>query len=192
MGQRKAWAEHFKGIGWKSDRFARDILESPLAEDWHGSEMGQVRMSKWYDGRVALVGDAGYSPSPAGWGTAMAFTGAYVLAGELARHCGLSAGASSMTIDQKKKAQRAIPEALASYDRVLRPLVTKVQKAGNAGEGLSDSQFSVNLFLFIVGWVEKLKLDQLLMRWANGGGSDFGWKLPEYAELGSLEGSQKH
>ncbi|KAK0613863.1 hypothetical protein B0T14DRAFT_438172 [Immersiella caudata] len=174
MAQRKAWANHYRGVGWRSDRITREMVESRLAEDFHASETGQVRMEKWHDGRVALVGDAAYCPSPAGWGTAMAFVGAYVMAGELARRCGLSA-------------RDAIPEALMAYDETLRPLILKVQKVSRAGQALPDSKFAVSLTLAAMGWIETLGLGKLMVRLATGGGSDFGWKLPEYAELGSLE-----
>jgi 2-polyprenyl-6-methoxyphenol hydroxylase-like FAD-dependent oxidoreductase len=46
-------------------------------------------MDRWSRGRVALVGDAAYCVSLlAGQGSALAMTGAYVLAGELARSAG--------------------------------------------------------------------------------------------------------
>ncbi|WP_370963346.1 FAD-dependent monooxygenase [Amycolatopsis sp. cg9] len=45
----------------------------------------QLRLDSWSRGRVTLVGDAGYCPSPAvGGSTSLAVLGAYVLAGELA------------------------------------------------------------------------------------------------------------
>jgi 2-polyprenyl-6-methoxyphenol hydroxylase-like FAD-dependent oxidoreductase len=48
--------------------------------------MAQVRMDRWSCGRVALLGDAGYSASPlSGQGTSLALVGAYVLAEELDR-----------------------------------------------------------------------------------------------------------
>jgi 2-polyprenyl-6-methoxyphenol hydroxylase-like FAD-dependent oxidoreductase len=46
--------------------------------------MSQIQMDHLSNGRAVLVGDAGYSPSPAsGQGTSLALVGAYVLAGEL-------------------------------------------------------------------------------------------------------------
>jgi len=185
--QRKAWAEHYRGLGWHSDRFAREIVESPLADDFHASEIGKVKMDRWWDGRVALLGDAAYCPSPAGWGTAMAFVGAYVLAGEIAKHCGLSVGAGELSEEERKKARNAVPGALRAYDDTLRPLIIKVQKASHAGGGLPNSKFAVSMMLTVMGFVETLKLGRLMMRLATGGGSDFGWKLPDYVELGSLE-----
>jgi 2-polyprenyl-6-methoxyphenol hydroxylase-like FAD-dependent oxidoreductase len=46
----------------------------------------QLELSSWSQGRVTLVGDAGYCPGPAiGGSTSLAVFGAYVLAGELSR-----------------------------------------------------------------------------------------------------------
>lgn len=55
------------------------------ANDFYFYSASQVRMDRWSQGRVVLVGDAGYSVTPAtGQGTTVAMVGAYVLAGELA------------------------------------------------------------------------------------------------------------
>ncbi len=51
--------------------------------------VSQIRIDRWSRGRVALVGDAAYCVSlVAGQGSALAMTGAYVMAGELARAAG--------------------------------------------------------------------------------------------------------
>ncbi|MDC0679487.1 FAD-dependent monooxygenase [Sorangium atrum] len=55
------------------------------APDFYFDRMIQIDMDRWSAGRVVLLGDAGYCPSPAsGQGTSLALVGAYVLAGELA------------------------------------------------------------------------------------------------------------
>jgi 2-polyprenyl-6-methoxyphenol hydroxylase-like FAD-dependent oxidoreductase len=55
------------------------------ATDFYFDEMSQIKMDRWSQGRVGLVGDAGYCCSPlSGQGTSVALLGAYVLAGELA------------------------------------------------------------------------------------------------------------
>jgi 2-polyprenyl-6-methoxyphenol hydroxylase-like FAD-dependent oxidoreductase len=55
------------------------------APDFYFDEMAQIVMDRWAQGRVALVGDAGYCCSPlSGQGTSVALLGAYILAGELA------------------------------------------------------------------------------------------------------------
>jgi 2-polyprenyl-6-methoxyphenol hydroxylase-like FAD-dependent oxidoreductase len=54
------------------------------APDFYFDSASQVRMGSWSAGRVTLVGDAGYCPSPlSGQGSSLALVGAYVLACEL-------------------------------------------------------------------------------------------------------------
>ncbi|KAK5661429.1 hypothetical protein OQA88_11329 [Cercophora sp. LCS_1] len=180
--QKRAVVEHFRGVGWREERFARDVVESKLADDWHAAEMGQVRIDKWTKGRIALLGDAAYCPSVAGWGTAMAMVGAYVLAGEIAKGCGLRAGVE-LSEEELKIARERIPAALKAYDAVLRPLITSVQKAGNAGEGLPNSKLAVEVSRAVAGLIAMLHLDGLMMRLVNGGSTDFRWELPEYEQL---------
>ncbi len=68
-------------------------------------------MPRWSRGRIALVGDAAYCVSlAAGQGSALAMTGAYVLAGELA------------------KADGRCAEAFNSYEGVLRDFLTRKQQ----------------------------------------------------------------
>jgi 2-polyprenyl-6-methoxyphenol hydroxylase-like FAD-dependent oxidoreductase len=60
---------------------------------------------------VAVVGDAAYAPSGVtGMGTSLALVGAYILAGELARHPG----------DHRA--------AFASYEALMRPYVSQAQR----------------------------------------------------------------
>ena len=71
--------------------------------------VSQINMPSWSQGRVALVGDAAFCVSlMAGQGSALAMTGAYVLAGELA------------------KARHDI--AFANYEKLLRGFVEKKQQ----------------------------------------------------------------
>jgi 2-polyprenyl-6-methoxyphenol hydroxylase-like FAD-dependent oxidoreductase len=56
-------------------------LRRALALDYYFDEMAQVRMPRWSSGRVALLGDAAFGPSPmSGQGTSLALIGAYLLA----------------------------------------------------------------------------------------------------------------
>jgi 2-polyprenyl-6-methoxyphenol hydroxylase-like FAD-dependent oxidoreductase len=56
------------------------------AMDFYFGSLSLVRMTAWSSGRVGLVGDAAYCPSPfSGQGSSMALVGAFVLARELAR-----------------------------------------------------------------------------------------------------------
>lgn len=55
------------------------------ADELYFDRVSQIRIDRWSKGRIALVGDAAYCVSlVAGQGSALAMTGAYVLAGELA------------------------------------------------------------------------------------------------------------
>jgi 2-polyprenyl-6-methoxyphenol hydroxylase-like FAD-dependent oxidoreductase len=55
------------------------------ASDFYFDDVSQIRMDRWSNGRVTLVGDAACGPTLiTGQGTSMAIVGAYVLAGELA------------------------------------------------------------------------------------------------------------
>jgi 2-polyprenyl-6-methoxyphenol hydroxylase-like FAD-dependent oxidoreductase len=46
--------------------------------------MAQVRMPRWSSGRIALLGDAAFGPSPmSGQGTSLALIGGYLLAHQL-------------------------------------------------------------------------------------------------------------
>jgi 2-polyprenyl-6-methoxyphenol hydroxylase-like FAD-dependent oxidoreductase len=71
------------------------LLESlDAAEDLYFGALAQVRMPSWHQGRIALLGDAAYCPSPfTGQGTSLALVGAFVLGRELARGDGDHAAA---------------------------------------------------------------------------------------------------
>ena len=103
---------HFADVGWEAPRLLAAARDSA---DLTGDRIGQVRLPSWSRGRVTLVGDAGYCPSPlTGLGTSLALVGGYVLAGELGRH-GVNA------------------TALERYEQILRPYVTQAQKLPPGG-----------------------------------------------------------
>ncbi|MEU5527063.1 FAD-dependent monooxygenase [Micromonospora chersina] len=80
--QRAALARAFGGAGWRVPELLAAAHDAP---DFYFAPMSQVRMDRWSAGRVGLVGDAGYGPSPAsGQGTSLGLVGAYVLAASLA------------------------------------------------------------------------------------------------------------
>ncbi len=80
--QKEAVAQQFNNAGWKADVILQGMYQ---AKDFYFDILGQVQMNELHKGRVVLLGDAGYCPSPAsGQGSSMALVGAYVLAGELA------------------------------------------------------------------------------------------------------------
>jgi 2-polyprenyl-6-methoxyphenol hydroxylase-like FAD-dependent oxidoreductase len=79
--QKQLLAERLSDAGWEFPRMLTYMWE---AADFHFDAMSQIHMDRWSNGRVVLLGDAGYCGSPmSGQGTSMALVGAYVLAGEL-------------------------------------------------------------------------------------------------------------
>jgi 2-polyprenyl-6-methoxyphenol hydroxylase-like FAD-dependent oxidoreductase len=95
----------FTDAGWETPRVLAGLDEGAFYFD----TIGQVRAPSWSRGRVALVGDAAWCPSPlSGMGTSLALVGAYVLAGELAR--------------------ASHEAAFSRYETIMRPYVTRAQK----------------------------------------------------------------
>jgi 2-polyprenyl-6-methoxyphenol hydroxylase-like FAD-dependent oxidoreductase len=81
--QKQLLHQTYQGDGWQVSRMLAAV---DVADDLYFDSISQIVMDSWTHGRVALVGDAGYSPGPAvGGGTSIAMVGAYVLAQELAR-----------------------------------------------------------------------------------------------------------
>lgn len=81
-GQQAILAKALAGAGWLTDWALAAMREST---DFYFDQIAQVHTAELSRGRVVLLGDAGYSPSPlTGLGTSLALVGAYVLAGELA------------------------------------------------------------------------------------------------------------
>lgn len=102
-GQIALVRERCAHMGWEIPRLLETIDD---ARDFYIGPMAQVKMDRWTKGRIALVGDAAYCPSPyTGQGTSLAIVGAYVLARELARSEGDFAS------------------AFARYDQTMRPFV---------------------------------------------------------------------
>ncbi len=80
--QQRAVADAYAGNGWETGHL---LAAMPSAPDFWFDSISAVRMDSWSSGRVALLGDAAWCPTPlSGMGTGLAVVGAYVLAGELA------------------------------------------------------------------------------------------------------------
>ena len=110
--QKRLVRTKFGNSGWECRRIL-DALDG--APELYFDRVSQIRMEHWSRGRVALVGDAAYCVSLlAGQGSALAMTGAYILAGELA------------------KARGKHDIAFDNYERLLRGFVERKQR-GAAG-----------------------------------------------------------
>jgi 2-polyprenyl-6-methoxyphenol hydroxylase-like FAD-dependent oxidoreductase len=106
--QRVMLREQFGDGSWECPRV---LSELDRTENLYFDRVSQIRMERWFRGRVALVGDAAFAVSlMAGQGSALAITSAYVLAGELA------------------KASGRHEEAFRSYEALLRDYIGLKQK----------------------------------------------------------------
>ncbi|WP_018549269.1 FAD-dependent monooxygenase [Streptomyces sp. LaPpAH-108] len=84
--QKELLRDAFDGLHPDVDDWLDELDRTPA---FYFDSITQLRMDTWSQGRVTLVGDAGYCPGPAvGGSTSLAVVGAYVLAGELARAAG--------------------------------------------------------------------------------------------------------
>ena len=100
--------QHFEGQGWRTPEL---LFEMNTCENFYFDKLCQIRMESWTKGRVALVGDAGYCPSPAaGMGGSMAILGAAALADAFQKH------------------PDDFGTAFQEYDRSLRAKVEQIQR----------------------------------------------------------------
>ena len=81
--QKAILRREFDDAGWECPQILAAVDD---AQDLYFDAVSQIRMPRWTQGRIALVGDAAACVSLlAGEGTGLAMVEAYVLAGELAR-----------------------------------------------------------------------------------------------------------
>jgi 2-polyprenyl-6-methoxyphenol hydroxylase-like FAD-dependent oxidoreductase len=117
----------FGADGWESRRIL-EALES--AEHVYFDRVSQIRMDRWWRGRVTLLGDAAWCVSLlGGQGSALAMTGAYVLAGEL------------------KNAGGEPELALARYQDRLGGMMAAKQRAATGMAGFFVPRSRLRLFL---------------------------------------------
>jgi 2-polyprenyl-6-methoxyphenol hydroxylase-like FAD-dependent oxidoreductase len=168
--QKSALNETLQGAGWRMD----DILKSlPDADNFYCERLGLVKLEAWHKHRVALVGDAAWCPSPnTGMGTTSAMVGAYVLAGEIGRHC--TAGDSGTGLET----------ALATYESRFMPFMTQLQSAVSMEESrwekIFSTSFGVGVLNLLFGAASLFRVN--IARFVLKGNVD-GWTLPEYEEL---------
>jgi 2-polyprenyl-6-methoxyphenol hydroxylase-like FAD-dependent oxidoreductase len=159
---KKILHEYFDDVGWESQRVLKGMDKS---DDFYFDQVAQVKLPKWTNGRCALIGDAGFAPTPiSGQGTSLAIASAYVLAGELSQ--------VGPFVD--------IPTALENYEKVLRPLVDKVQNIPSAAPQIVNPQTSWGIWALntAVWGVQKSGLHKLFRSF--GGISEKDWKMPDY------------
>ncbi|KAI1811048.1 FAD/NAD(P)-binding domain-containing protein [Poronia punctata] len=162
---------------WQVAELIDGLTCSDEKVDFYAAEIGQVRCGSdsLAVGRVVLLGDAGYCPSPvSGMGTTLSLTGAYILAGELSRR---RAG------DEDDDDDDGVTGALQAYARVVKPFVDEGQKLfpGVPGIIYAETEWGVWVLTTVLWLVSKLRIVDVLVRILpeNKGGL----RIPEYPEL---------
>jgi len=156
--QKATLRARFGESGWE----CRKILdELDRIDALYFDRVSQIRMDRWTEGRVALLGDAAACASLlAGQGSALAMIEAYVLAGEL------------------KVAGGDHVKAFAKYEERLRPFLEMKQKA--AVQFASSFAPSSSLGLFVRNQVMKVLAVPFIADLAIGRGLRDEIELPTY------------
>ncbi|WP_318210752.1 FAD-dependent monooxygenase [Streptomyces sp. SJL17-1] len=144
--QRRHLTETFTGGGWEIPRLLGHAAD---ADDLYFDSIALIEMDRWSKGRVVLLGDAAHCSSPAsGQGTGLALTGAYVLAGELARAGG----------DHRVAFER--------YEAHMRPGVERNQKMaeGFVKEMAVGSKWKIKLRMLMVRTLPKTPWKNLIAK----------------------------
>jgi len=167
--QKEYFAQLFNTNGWESRRLVQGMMDST---DFYTYEVGQVKMDKWSNGRVVMIGDAASCPSPiSGCGTNVAITQAYVLAAMITRYPG----------DHEK--------AFNAYHDELKEWVEGIQKLAPGAPEIAcpNSYWGVRALLwasYFGGFVVRSGLVGVLAKWF--GGKKGGRKLPEIEAFGKF------
>jgi 2-polyprenyl-6-methoxyphenol hydroxylase-like FAD-dependent oxidoreductase len=105
------------------------VAEIDKNEDVYFDGISQVHASRWFNGRLGMIGDAAYCPTPlTGMGTTLAIVGAYLLAGELFQHDNHG-------------------DAFVAYEKRMRPFVEEIQRLPPGVPSLAHpkTQFGVSV-----------------------------------------------
>jgi 2-polyprenyl-6-methoxyphenol hydroxylase-like FAD-dependent oxidoreductase len=145
--QQQALTSIYQGIGWEIPKLL-GMMSSSL--DFYFDVAAQISMGHWSQGRVALVGDAGYCASPmSGQGSSLALVGAYVLTGELA-----AAGGTYQA-------------AFHAYEKEMRPFVTINQELGIRSAELMKSGEKTNVFAWLLERLMQIAPGRMLQFFIN-------------------------
>lgn len=141
----KLMEEMFRDAGWVAPEVLQSMRQS---DDFYCSLFGQIRSPKLHDGRVVLLGDAGYATP--GFGTSLAIIGGYVLAGELLSHSG------------------DVKTALERYEGTMLPFAKSQQGGDNAMQLLNpQTVWGIRIRNAILGFVTWTKLDRFAIAVAS-------------------------
>ena len=138
LKQKEAFAELYSGLGWETPRVMEQMMET---ENFYSDDLVQVKLPKWSQDRVVLLGDAAWAPTPlTGEGNQLAIIGAWVLAQEMSRN--------------------RSPAAFEAYERRLRSYVDNAQKIplGGYAPFLFNPQTAWGIWLLrrimrVISWI---------------------------------------
>ena len=116
--------EQFEGGSWRTEELLKEVMNS---KTFYFDKFCQIKMPSWTKGRVALVGDAGYSASPAaGMGGSLAIIGATALADALKKHKGNYELAFD---DYNKELRPFIEDVQTGAESMLEVLLSRTKEA---------------------------------------------------------------
>ena len=161
--QKELLQKLFADAGFEASRVVSGLKD---ANDFYFEAIGQIKLDKWSQGRVTLVGDAGYCASPSsGMGTSLALIGAYILAGEIGRH-------------------QDHTEAFRQYEALMRPYVARAQKMPSVVMYITSPQTRTGIALrnAVFSFAAKPVITRLISKFAA---TQTGEKtsLPEYEDV---------
>ncbi|PGH14282.1 hypothetical protein AJ79_03104 [Helicocarpus griseus UAMH5409] len=168
--QKEFWALRFRDADWQADRFIAGMKDTT---NFYCQEVVQVKVDRWQQGRVVLLGDAASCPSPfSGMGTTGGLVGAYVLAGEI-----------ELNTDD-------VTRALENYEKIMRPYVDELQDIQPWLLKLATPKprWGVAVVQFVLRVVCFLRIPDLIARFSSE--EKGGWKLPDYPELNHSQGAE--
>lgn len=161
--QKELFAKIFKDAGWQVETLIEDMMAS---EDFFCQSTTQIQTTIWSKGRVVLLGDAGYGPTPlTGMGTSLALVGAAILAGAIGKH------------------QGNLQAAFTEYDTVFRPVVEKTHQIPSLLPGIvyPKTKFGVKVMNLLLGTATSIGLAKMIQAKTLKNKEEF--KLPEYNEV---------
>jgi 2-polyprenyl-6-methoxyphenol hydroxylase-like FAD-dependent oxidoreductase len=161
--QKDVWAEIYRDAEWDCKSFIEGMMAT---DDFYATELGQIHMPQLHTGRVVLLGDAGYCPTPfTGMGTTLSLIGSHILAGELAKH------------------GDDVDAALQAYHEEMQRPIELYQKLGPLNF-VPRSKMWISITNNILWSLSTFKIDKVIM-WLVGfiPEKDNGWKLPVYPGL---------
>ncbi|WP_338869259.1 FAD-dependent monooxygenase [Myxococcus stipitatus] len=157
---RQVVSEAFAGAGWKTRQLVEGLRE---AEDVYFDAVGSVRLARYSQGRVVLLGDAAWGGTLGGQGTPLAMVGAYVLAGELLA------------------SPDAYSDAFSRYEARMRPYATPAQDGAKRVGGFFAPRTRAGLVLRnqLYRMLTSKPLERVFEKLVTHAANAF--ELPEYA-----------